>query len=192
MDCFVDCRVVPDADFTAPILMNALFSKLHRRLCDTSPAAGPVLVSFPEYAKTLGGVLRLHGTREALEQRIGALDWIGGLSGYVRRSVIHPVPETAEYVSVRRVHGRKDASRFRRLVRRGRITQQQADQLIAERPSVDLPYLRLASNSNGQTYCAFVSQHRVKGPVHAPADSVNSLGFVRDTGAVLPFFQASV
>ena len=63
MDAFVDLTLLPDPEFPATTLMNALFSKLHRGL--VGHGEGTIGVSFPDVEdahRGLGSRLRLHGS----------------------------------------------------------------------------------------------------------------------------------
>lgn len=56
MDYYLDIKLMEDLEFSAPILMNALFSKLHRALVEVSQ--GEIGVSFPVLSgKTLGNAV---------------------------------------------------------------------------------------------------------------------------------------
>ena len=47
MDSYIDIRVRPDPEFSMPMLMNALVSKLHRALVAIN--ADDIGISFPGY-----------------------------------------------------------------------------------------------------------------------------------------------
>ncbi len=100
MDHYLDIRVLPDPEFSAQTLLEALFAKLHRALVATIP--GRVGVSFPTAGKTLGSQLRLHGSRGDLLE-LQSAGWLKGLQDYCECSEILPVPADVKHRTIRRV-----------------------------------------------------------------------------------------
>ena len=93
-----------DPEFPAPMLMGALYSKLHRGLAELE--ADDIGVSLPTHqtgvrARKPGDILRLHGTAERLEQLM-ATDWLKGMHDHVQVADVSRVPADAEYRTVRR------------------------------------------------------------------------------------------
>ncbi|MCL1090929.1 type I-F CRISPR-associated endoribonuclease Cas6/Csy4 [Shewanella profunda] len=112
MDHYLDIKLVEDPEFSAPILMNALFSKLHRALVEVSQ--GDIAISFPTLSgKNLGKQLRIHGCYEALT-RLEQLPWRKGLSDYTQVSDISVVPITNQHCLVSRLHAQSNIDSLRR------------------------------------------------------------------------------
>ncbi|MBB3102785.1 type I-F CRISPR-associated endoribonuclease Cas6/Csy4 [Azomonas macrocytogenes] len=159
MDHYLEIRLLPDPEFSATLLMNALFGKLHRGLAEHS--AGRIGVSFPDVrddSHALGQRLRLHGDAAALQQLIRA-DWTTGLRDHIASGDIAPVPSQARQRIVRRVQAKSNPERLRRrLMARRQIDAEAARQAIpdhlAER--LELPYVVLASHSTGQRFRLFI------------------------------------
>lgn len=159
MDHYVDLNVRPDPEFSPPMLMGALFSKLHRAL--VSLEASDIGVSFPGYAlkpRTLGQVLRLHGSASRLSDLL-AINWLAGMRDYVDIGSISPIPPSVRYRVVRRVQPKTNVERLRRRhARRHQVPLEVAAERIPEstvRPA-DLPFATVRSLSTGQTFSLFV------------------------------------
>ena len=159
MDSYIELQLLPDPEFPANMLMNALFAKLHRRL--TSSGEQRIGVSFPDVEQKdvgLGTLLRLHGTVADLERLMSA-DWLQGMRDHLSCSPVSPVPATTAYRVVRRVQAKSSPERERRrLVARKGISAEAAIQAIpdsvAER--LRLPYVLLHSQSTAQQFRLFV------------------------------------
>lgn len=161
MDHYIDIKLLPDPEFGLPVLMSALYGKLHRAL--VTAKATNIGVSFPGYQrkpKTLGNSLRLHGSQAALVA-LQEMNWLKGMSDHIIASDVLPAPISAKHLLVRRRQYKTSAERLRRrrMKRKGE-TYEQAEQAIPvsiEREP-DLPYLTLRSLSTKQTFCLFVEQ----------------------------------
>ncbi|WP_338849650.1 type I-F CRISPR-associated endoribonuclease Cas6/Csy4 [Massilia sp. W12] len=161
MDHYIEIRVLPDPEFPEPVLMNALFAKLHRALCDAG--RGEIGLSFPglqEQRHTLGAVLRLHGAAPALA-RLMALDWLKGLRDYTQVSPVTPVPAGATHCSLLRKQFKSSPERLlRRSIKRGRMTPEQAREKL-EQSEARLgqgPFLRITSRSTAQQFRLYVQR----------------------------------
>ncbi|MGB9098113.1 type I-F CRISPR-associated endoribonuclease Cas6/Csy4 [Erwinia sp.] len=161
MDHYIEIRLLPDPEFSATILMEALFAKLHRALGST--AQGAIGVSFPVAGKTLGDRLRLHGTYAALS-KLDALSWRKGLRDNTDDSGILPVPQTTQFRTVRRVQLKSSAERLRRRsVRKGWLSEEEAILRIpdAREKRSSLPFIRLRSSSSNQHFLLFIEQGKI-------------------------------
>lgn len=185
---YLDIRVVPDPETTAPQLLDALYDRLHLAL--VQQRRNDLGVSFPGYSITpraMGTVLRLHGQADTLHQFMRQ-DWLKGLRGHVRLSEVTPVPDGANHRCVHRRQFKTSAERLRRRrMRRKGETAEQAQQAIPltveRRP--DLPYLHLRSRSTGQpSFCLFVAL----GPLQQTATTgmFNSHGL--SSSSTIPWF----
>lgn len=170
MDHYFDIRLLPDADFTAPVLLNALYTKLHRVLVLQQETG--IGVSFPLYQAAsenaegqklhahFGLTLRLHGDKETLT-RLMDTRWLRGFVDYTMTGNILPVPKDAHLIRVirRQTKGRADKERAR-LMRRKGLSESEAAQLISNRPAPKLnwPFITLDSVSTGQRFLLFIEQ----------------------------------
>lgn len=151
MDCYKEMVMLPDPEFPATILLNAVYTKLHKALCDLN--ATNIGVSFPMYKLTLGNVLRMHGAESDL-RRLEALNWLGGLSGYCEISDIKTVPKESKFRTVSRKQINMSQSKLKRLIKRGSITEEEVNNYKTKMftKGLDNPYVELKSGSNGQKH----------------------------------------
>lgn len=156
MNHYINIRILPDAEMRENVLLNKVYTKFHKALCTLE--ADDIGVSFPEYKIKLGRVLRIHGRAERLEE-LQKLQWLGGLSGYCEISEIKPVPEDASYLVVSRIQTTMSPAKYRRLLARGTISEQEQKQYKAKmfQKSLDNPYLELVSISTGKKYRRYLA-----------------------------------
>ena len=167
MEQYIEIRLLPDPDFTASVLMNALFAKLHRALLEVSH--GEIGVSFPKAQKTLEDIIRLHGSVSAL-QRLMEITWLKGLTDYINISAITPVPDNCQYRVVNRVQAKSSAVRlYRRSVKKGWLTVEDAEKKITgiKEQHIKQPFVQLKSHSSGQTFRLFIQQGKLLGSPQA-------------------------
>jgi CRISPR-associated endonuclease Csy4 len=147
MNSYIDLKLLPDTEFRATILMNAVYTKLHKALHELSSTG--IGVSFPQYRVTLGDVLRLHGTSESLE-KLQHKSWLGGMAGYCSVSEVLPVPANSQHRVVSRVQTNMSQSKLNRLIKRRKISADAVKGYKAKMFSQRLEnaYLELKSSSN--------------------------------------------
>lgn len=164
---YIDITLLPDPEFSHAHLLGALVSKLHRAL--VRHGTGDIGVSFPQHVeappskRTLGPVLRLHGTQPALEALM-VQEWLKGMRDHVQLAPLAAVPEGSPHRLVLRRQFKTSAERLRR--RRMQRKNETATQAAAAIPDSverrpDLPYVQLRSSSTGQSFCLYVEH----GPV---------------------------
>ncbi len=186
MDHYVDIHLLPDPEFSAPELMNALFAKVHRALALSR--YNDIGISFPETAaarRDLGGSLRLHGAKAVL-QHLMANEWLAGMRDHVGLSGVNPVPSWATQQYVRRIQAKSNPDRLRRRqMKRKGWTAEQAREAIPDdvAETLDLPYLTVRSQSTAQTFRLFVRHQPTQ---DERTGTFNSYGFSND--ASLPKF----
>lgn len=161
MDSYIDITVLPDPEFSAPMLMGALFAKLHRAFVVLGNKH--IGVSFPratEEPRELGSVLRLHGKSERLTH-LQSLNWMKGLRDYTETSAVAAVPAAARFCHVKRVQVKSSAERLRRRYQKRHVGVTEADvrgiipESVARETS--LPFLRISSESTGQRFLFFIA-----------------------------------
>ncbi len=155
MDNYLDITLKPDAEMPINWLTNAIYTKLHKALCDIGSTN--IGVSFPAYNLTLGNVLRLHGTKDNLEA-LGQKNWLGGMSGYCSQSQLLPIPSSVQYRTVSRKQSTMTQAKLNRLIKRGSITEDEAKTYKAKMftKGLDNPYLELQSGSNGHKHRRYI------------------------------------
>lgn len=187
---YIDITLLPDPEFSHAHLMGALVAKLHRAL--VLGQSQDIGVSYPKHVtqpvnrRTLGSVLRLHGTASALDRLMG-LDWLKGMRDHTQVSALSAVPATAQYrtVSRRQFKTNVDRLRRRRMQRKGETAEQAAAAIpdsVERRP--DLPFVQVRSSSTGQPFCLCIEH----GPLLAkPASGAfNAYGLAQE--ATIPWF----
>ncbi len=181
MDYYFDIEVLPDPEFAATILMNALYAKFHRAL--VSLQSDSIGVTFPSAERTPGDKLRIHGKKEILEELL-TLNWVRGLGDYTTIADLKLVPPEAKQVSVRRIQTKMSTARIRRALARNSITEEDAVRLLKTRKPTKLPYVQLRSQSTGQSFSLYFEQKIVESG--AVTGSFNTYGFSQN--ATLPWF----
>lgn len=184
---YIEIRVRPDPEFSESMLLNALFSKLHRALADLQ--SDSIGVSFPQYSlkpKMLGNTLRIHADPTMLD-RLSNTDWLRGMRDHAHVSEILPVPETAKYRTLRRKQFKTNVERLRR--RRMKRKGESYEEVCTHIPDrvecrSDLPFISLRSQSNGNAFLQFIEL----GPPQAEQvpGQFNSYGL--STTATVPWF----
>lgn len=184
---YIDITLLPDPEFSHAYLLSALVSKLHRALVQLQ--ASDIGISFPRHSlrpRTLGSVLRLHGTDAAL-QRLMAQPWLQGMRDHVHIATLAQVPPQAQHRLVHRRQFKTSAERLRRrrMQRKGETAEQAAAAIpdtVERRP--DLPYVQLRSSSTGAQFCLFVEH----GALQASAVSGGFNTYGLSLGASVPWF----
>ena len=157
MDHYINIKVLPDPEFEATVLMNALYAKCHRVIGQLGE--GQVGVSFPHHKKNLGDVLRLHGNQENLKQIMGE-NWLKGLSDYTQVSEVKSVPESVQYRTVQRIQKKSPYNKRKRAVAKGWCTEAEAAEKFKDdsHKLLDLPYAQIKSLSTQNMIRIFI-QH---------------------------------
>lgn len=155
MNFYVDILIKPDAEMRLNVLLNSIYTKLHKTLCDLRVTS--IGISFPKYKVTLGNVLRIHGDKTALND-LQSLDWLGGMSGYCNVSKIAPVPDGVKFRNVSRIQATMSQSKLNRLLKRGSITEEEAKNYRAKMftRGLDNPYVELVSGSSGHKHRRYI------------------------------------
>ena len=155
MKHYIDILIKPDAEMPLNVLLNTVYTKFHKALCDLS--SKNIGVSFPKYNVTLGNILRIHGSVEDVAS-LKADNWLGGMNGYCVISDITPVPGDTKFRTVSRKQITMTQSKLKRLIKRGSIPEEEVKQYKAKMFSqgLDNPYLELQSSSNGHKHRRYI------------------------------------
>jgi len=155
MNHYIDIQIKPDAEMRENVLLNKVYTKLHKAFYDLKSTA--LGVSFPKYKIKLGDVLRVHGERSAIEL-LQKKNWLGGLSGYCETSNINPIPNDVQYRTISRIQTNMSPAKLRRLIKRGSISADETKKYKAKMftQGLDNPYLELESSSNGYLHRHFI------------------------------------
>jgi len=163
VDSYIDVRILPDAEMRENVLLNKVYTKLHKALWDLN--SKDIGVSFPETKVLLGRLIRVHSTAEQLQELI-ATKWLGGLAGYCHPDYvdIRQVPSGAKYRTVSRWQHNMSESHLRRLIKRGSITQDEIKAYKAkmfQKQMTTLPFLEIESTSNGKHHRRYIQMSDV-------------------------------
>ncbi len=166
MDHYLEILLHPDPEFTANILMSALFSKLHRGL--VNHGSQRIGLSFPDIrpdstqgSRTLGQRVRLHGSRGNLHGLMQS-GWLQGMRDHCELTGIMAVPDGAKQRVVCRVQAKSSPERLRRrLMMRKQIDEVAACESIPDSAAerLNLPFVTLSSATTSQRFKLFV-EHR--------------------------------
>ena len=163
---YINITLLPDPEFSHAHLLGALVAKLHRALVQgqtTDTVSYPQHVSQPLTKRTLGAVLRLHGTPEAL-QRLMEQDWLKGMRDHTQAGGEPlPVPAHAQHRTVSRRQFKTNADRLRRrrMQRRGKTAEQAAAAIpdaVERRPDLAVCATAAAAQAN-RFACAWSTAH---------------------------------
>ncbi|PSU36289.1 type I-F CRISPR-associated endoribonuclease Cas6/Csy4 [Photobacterium lutimaris] len=184
MNYYLDIQLQPDLEISAPALMNNLFAIFHRSTAQALP--GKIAVSFPRYHRSLGDLLRLHGTDVNLNQLM-ALPWLKGLRDYIKVSAVQKVPADIKgYRSIYRVQKKSVNNRRKRSITKGWLTEEEALHCIPDegQQELKLPFLQFKSLSSRQNMRVYVALGELLSePKTGP---INSYGLSRVT--TVPWF----
>lgn len=164
MDHYVEVTLLPDTDFPAPMLMSALFAKLHRVLVQIGST--DIGISFPTIAANhLGNILRIHGNAAALKDLMER-SWLAGIRDHSDVKEIRPVPVGASQCCVKRVQSKSSVERLRRRYQK-RFSDALPEDIAKRIPDsveqrLSLPYVRLTSMSTGNDFLLFLQQLKVE------------------------------
>lgn len=183
MEFYIDIQLKPDAEMPVNRLLNALYTKLHKALCDLE--SEQVGVSFPAYKVLFGDKIRIHGSMVNLTQ-LQSQDWVGRLVGYCKFSDILSVPSDCKFRTVKRKQATMSRSKLNRLLKRGSITALDIKTYKAKMfdQGLDNPYLEVVSGSNGHLHRRYIAF----GPIleHAVQGSFDQFGLSK--AATVPWF----
>jgi len=188
MDHYQDIQILSDPEFPPHMLMSALFAKLHRALVQLG--SNVIGVSFPKMnhqKPTLGRLLRLHGTKEAL-RTLAEQSWLNGMKDHIEVDEMMLVPANVQHCRVKRVQAKSSAERLRRRYckRHQGSTERDATALIPDgvEEHLSLPYLQIKSESTGQSFRLFIEHQAPQ--LQATKGEFNSYGL--STQATVPWF----
>lgn len=156
MDYYIDILIRPNPEISDSIMMNEVYFRLHKVLGNIGQ--GKVGVSFPKFNKTLGNCLRLHSSKEIIQQ-VMSTSWTKEVEDYIKVSNVTKIPEIVSYRMVQRVQLKSNIERLlRRSVRKGWLTEEEAELRLtdAKEKRTKLPFVRIQSLSTNQLFCLFI------------------------------------
>jgi len=156
MNNYIEIKINPDAEMRINVLLNKVYTKFHKRLCDMS--SSEIGISFPEYNIKLGNILRIHSENQCL-QELQSEHWLGGLAMYCDVSEIQEIPGRVRYRIVSRIQTNMSPSKLRRLIKRKSIKTDEIKNYKAKmfQKGIDNPFLELESISNGHKHRRYLT-----------------------------------
>ncbi|WP_440617729.1 type I-F CRISPR-associated endoribonuclease Cas6/Csy4 [Cysteiniphilum sp. 6C5] len=184
MNYYLNIVIKPDAEMRLNFLLNNIYTKLHKALCDLNLTN--IGVSFPKYSITLGNVLRIHSDRTTL-QKLQNSNWIDGMHGYCKISEIQLVPAGAKFRTISRVQTTMSNAKLKRLQKRGSISVDEVKQYKAKmyNQGLDNPYLELVSASNGHKHRRYIAFGELQD--HPTSGQFDFFGLSKE--ATIPWFD---
>lgn len=189
MDSYFDIKALPNPEIIQSAVIGHLMQALHKLLPTFQGRLG---IDFPAYGqqKTLGGIIRLLGTKEDIKNLREQVKQTAVFNDYAFITEHSAVPESInKYAIYKRKHA-KGNSRFRRIKKRheaeGRWTDDLA-QAVSEKFKlpVHLPHVCLSSASTDQQqFMIFIKE---KFTLNAHTGKFNAYGLSLD-GATVPKF----
>jgi len=156
MDSYCDLRIRATPDLSTNFILSRVYSNLHLALVDRGQRE--IGVSFPNHEKTLGDVIRLHGTASSLALILEGRE-LSSFQSYLSISQIMAVPKDVSHRVVKRVQPKTNAERLRRRsIRKGWLTPEEAQVRIPDIQDLPkLPFVHLRSCTTGQEFRLFIS-----------------------------------
>jgi CRISPR-associated endonuclease Csy4 len=167
MGFYCEITLLPNPEVNLNFLWSKVFQQIHLGLVEMQGDKGqvPIGVSFPEYAvgekfSVLGSKCRLFAQDEATLAGFDTAKWLVRLSDYVHCTSIRPVPEKLKGYAIYQREQPKTSKE--RLARRyaARHNESYGEALLRYQEvvhkSVTIPFIRLKSLSNDQTFCLWI------------------------------------
>ena len=184
MDHYQEIRILPDGELQPMNILTPLFARLHLALVEHGK--GDIGISLPEHGITPGTVIRIHGTRSALEA-LAISSRLAGMQDYCLCTPLLSVPPIKGWRTVTRVQVKSNTERLlRRSLRKGWLTEEEAAQRrteIQDRRCTS-PFIQIKSASTGQGFRLFI-RHGELSPT--ASDGVFSSYGLSNT-ATIPWF----
>jgi CRISPR-associated endonuclease Csy4 len=158
VDYFVNIDLLNLQEFKQTTIMSLLVGRLHSALSEWKTSS--IGISFPSAQINLGTRLRIHGSKQDLEN-LFSKDWLRPINDFIVISQLLPVPVNCRYKVVKRVQSKSNPERiYRRSVKNGKINPSQVKEILSNGKAklLNLPYVELKSYSTGQNFKLFIEQ----------------------------------
>ncbi|MWN05122.1 type I-F CRISPR-associated endoribonuclease Cas6/Csy4 [Gilliamella sp. Pas-s95] len=173
---YLELRAISQIEITEVDVMNQVMQSLHQILVNHQ---GNIAISFPCYRvhQTLGGVIRLLGSEQELQNLKADIQQKSTISDYALLMPITIVPTTIKgYLRFSRVNPKGQSALRRaeqRLTAQGKWTPEVKNKMIEKWGSVHLqyPHFHLHSKSTGQKFILWIKQEKCREPVQGNFNS---------------------
>ena len=156
MDHYVEFKLKPIFEFPIQVLMAEVYGCIHRSFCSNEKSN--IGLSFPEFDKDLGSVIRLHSNEESLQKFLESSDLLNVKEYFISTGII-PVPLNSKHRFVSRVRVKSNPIRLmRRSVRKGWLTEEEAIEKLKKMELIKCfdPYIWVKSRSTNQKFRLFI------------------------------------
>ena len=173
MKYFIEITLLPNSEIPLHFIWQKLYQQIHLALVENKhqESASKIGVSFPEYNAgdfLLGTKLRLFADDEQSLESMQCEKWLNRLQDYIHIKEIAPVPESlAGHACFKHVKLKGNKEKLaRRRAKRKRETLQQALAHYSdyEEPRSRLPFINMASQSNGHRFRLFIEKQEKEQP----------------------------
>lgn len=191
MDSYFELKALPDPEIIQSAVIAELMNVLHPLLTTFN---GRIGLDFPAYGqqRTLGGIIRLLGKKNDIEQLYRLLEADLAVQDYAMQTTVAGIPDNVQtYASLQRRQARGSNSRFRRLKerhqKRGSWTEElELAVLTKYTEPLHLPHVKMKSASTSQSFLLFIERKISKQSV---SGTFNSYGLTsQETGNTVPSF----
>lgn len=159
---YQELSILPASGMGVNHIWSKLYTQLHLALATRMNAEGRedgkgrIGVSFPDYdngeKKGLGRKLRIFAYDAEDLKRLDIAKWLRNYKDYVHIQAVLPVPPDTGYAVYRRVHHKSNRNRAMRYAKRHDMSYGEALNLFPKEISRDLPFVRLSSETNHNSY----------------------------------------
>ena len=157
---YQELTILPDAEMSVNHIWERLYKQLHIALASQMDDnnKGKIGVSFPKYEngkiKRLGDKLRVFAYDKTDLKKLNLETWLRAYRDYVHITSIRTVPEHVNSFAVyRRVHQEPNPqAKARRFAKRHDVTYEEALKLFPPVSYIDLPFVRMVSETNKRKY----------------------------------------
>ena len=173
MNYYQEISLLSNTDIGVYFLWQKVYQQIHFALVENKGVDNTFAfgLGFPEYNADkflLGTKLRLFAEKETSLEQMRCEQWLKRLSDYVRLGRIKPVPEEIKgYACFKHIKlkGNKEKLARRRAKRKGETLQQALKHFADyEEQHSKLPYINMASQTNGQRFRLFIEKQEMKQP----------------------------
>jgi CRISPR-associated endonuclease Csy4 len=173
---YLELRAISQIEITEVDVMNQVMQSLHQILVNHQ---GNIAISFPCYNvhRTLGGVVRLFGAEQELQNLKADIQQKSSISDYALPMSIEAIPDTIKgYLRLIRIHPKGQSALRRaekRLTAQGKWSAEVKQKMIEKWGSVNLqyPHIHFASKSTGQKFILWLKQEKCLKPVSGTFNS---------------------
>lgn len=173
MNFYQEIKLLPQTEISPYFIWQKLYRQIHLALAENKvyEHASAIGVSFPEYDSgqfLLGCKLRLFAPEKSALEQLQCEKWLSRLKDYLQCGEIEPVPETVSgHACFRQVKPKANKEKLAR--RRAKRKDESFEQALAhyegfQKYYTRLPYINMASQTNGHHFRLFIEKQKRDDP----------------------------